>query len=544
MLRELHIKNYAIIDEVYLPLSEGFNVITGETGAGKSILVEALSLLLGERSSLEGVRHGADEAIVEASFDPISSSPSDHSGNQDLLILKRHLIKSGKNRVTFNGSLANLATLKDVGRKLIEIHGQQGQHLLNDLDHQLFLLDAFCRLTADRSAYNDDFQKWSRKCQEMRTLSNQSLEDAKRRTSIASQLSEICQAKLSIDEEDELEQEAHALKNWESIRFLTQQAYSALSDEEGILSKLDAAGTDIMEIHRLTSDADSENDLFEQSEIQLKELTALLRTRMQDAEYQPERLEAVQNRLYLIQQLKRKYQRTVRDILDYQAEMEKELSNFSEHEHRLQEIQEEIAVLEKDLRRAAESLSRKRTEGTRRLSQKVETVLKKLGMEKTSFHISQRKIPFSENGADEIVFSIALPGEAPKRLAKIASGGELSRLMLALKVVLAEVDPAPTLVFDEVDAGIGGGVAERVGKQLSILSKNHQVLCITHLPQIASQADHHYFVDKKKLGNRVVTSIGKLSRTERVEELARMLGGVTITEITRRHAKEMIRATH
>ncbi len=552
MLRELHIKNYAIIDEVSLTLSEGFNVITGETGAGKSILVEALSLILGERSSLEGVRHGANEAVLEAAFDPPSSSSEVNPSKElshtneldpaDDLIFKRVLNKSGKNRTYLNGSMATLSALKQAGQKLVEIHGQQGQQLLTDLDQQGLLLDAFCRLSDERFRFASDFRHWSDLRRRLESLEKQGAEALRKRSLLEEQVSEIREANLSVDEEKQLEQEEHTLKNWEAILSMSQGAYALLSDEGGLLQQLDVCGTEIRDLNGITDDAAAELELWEQAKIHLKELTTFLRTRCHDAEYQPERLETVSARLYQIQTLKKKYQRSLEELIDYQQDLENELSGFFENETRQGELADLIKTAEKALGSAAQRLSEKRAEGRVRLATQVKEALNTLGMEKTSFVIAQEKVPLSETGIDQIEFLIALPGETPQSLGKIASGGELSRIMLAVKVVLAGVDPVDTLVFDEIDAGVGGGIAERIGRRLSKLAENHQVLCITHLPQIASLADHHYFVEKNVSVDHVSTSIRALNRKDRVEELARMLGGVNITDLTRRHAEEMMRA--
>jgi len=541
MLRELHIKNYAIVEEVSLSLSNGFSVITGETGAGKSILVDALSLLLGERSSVDGLRQGAEEALLEGSFDPIST-PSAEKSESDDLILKRILSKSGKNRAYINGAMTPLSTIKELAQKLVEIHGQQGHILLTDLDCQLDLLDAFCQHSADRVHYQSTYRQWKRWCTELEVLMRQSAEAERQKSMLEFQLSEIRDAKLSLNEEEELEREAEVMKNWESISEHTQNAYARLTDDEGILSGLNAVGTAVKDLHRITQEGTVEIDLWEQSQILLKELAGQLRARFNRAEFRPERLEEVSSRLYQIQRMKKKMQRSVAEILAHRQALEDALAAISGNETHGRELVEKIGVIEKELLRVAAALSVNRAKGRVHLKKKVKETLDTLGMEKTTFDISHRKIEFSINGTDQIEFLISLPGAPPQNLSKVASGGELSRIMLALKVALAEVDPVPTLVFDEIDAGIGGGIAERVGRRLSALSKKHQVLCITHLPQIASLADHHYFVEKKDSGGRVVTSIRALSKKERVDELARMLGGLKITSITRQHAEEMMRA--
>jgi len=548
MLRELHIRNYAIIDALSLPLSGGFNVITGETGAGKSILVDAISLILGERSSTEVIRQGAKEAILEAAFDPPvppeRALASERVLDPDPLIFKRILSRSGKNRAYLDGSIASLASLKASGQNLIEIHGQQGQQSLNDLNWQRSLLDAFGRLSLTITKYQAAYQRWSARCSERDALRQEIAVSRKEGAEKEIQLSELKSANLSRGEEVRLEKEECALKNWETLHASVQGAYSQLSEEGGILSQLDQIGEEIQRVNAITKDADPERALWDQSRIQLKELSAALRARIGEGSFDPERLEALSERLYLIQQLKRKYKCSLDELIDYQESLESDLSHVSGNTFRLQEIDLKCQSLEKKLLEMATELSRQRTKSRKILSKRVQEELAGLGMEKTIFDISQRETRLTEEGMDEIAFQISLPGERPQSLAHIASGGELSRIMLALKVVLAGVDPVPTLVFDEIDAGIGGGIAERVGKRLLSLSNQHQVLCITHLPQIASLADTHYFVEKKSEGARVVTSIRELDPKERVEELARMLGGITITPLTRSHAAEMIQAKH
>ncbi|MFQ5543495.1 MAG: DNA repair protein RecN [Nitrospiria bacterium] len=547
MLRELHIKNYAIVDEVSISLSSGFNVITGETGAGKSILVGALLMILGERSPMEGVRHGAKEALLEGFFDPLPADSSvalppqkpDHS---DGLILQRILSSSAKNRAYLNGAMARLSTLKVVGQSLVEIHGQQGQQLLTNRDHQRSLLDAYAQLTEDRLEYRNNFRTWTKLMRERECLIQKASESKREQSILQYQLTEIREARLFLDEEEKLEKEAVSLRNWESILEKTERVYAHLSGEEGLLSQLDEIGRDIKELNTITMDAESEIELWETAGIQLKELVALLRSRRQEEVFRPGKLEEVEARLYLIQGLKTKYQRPVSEILSYQKALEETLSEMTDNEMRIEEIGAEIDGIHKKLLEAAAVLSKKRNASSLEFVSSVQKELCLLGMEETRFKILIKKIPFSENGCDEIEFQIGLDGEVPQDMAKIASGGELSRIMLALKVVLAEVDPVPTLVFDEIDAGVGGGIAERVGRRLSTLALKYQVLCITHLPQIAALADHHYFVEKRLFGERMVTSICKLNPQERIEEVARMLGGVKMTSLTRHHAEEMIQA--
>lgn len=540
MLRELRIQNYAIISEVSLEFSEGLNIITGETGAGKSILIDALSALLGGRSSPEVIREGTGEAVLEARFDPVGIPLLNAFPSSEWLILKRILSRSAKNRTYLNTSFVNISTLKEIGQHLTEIHGQHEHHNLINIEWQLNLLDAFGCLSEQRKQYEISYRTWHQLMQKRTALQNLGSEGKQKQAFLDYQLSEIKNVNLTLGEEEALEKEEKTLKNWEAFLSATEKSYALLSEEGGILNRLDETGDAIDRLNQITNDASEEVQLWENSKIHLKELSTLLRNRLNALEYDPPRLQEVTERLYVIQKLKKKYGLSVQEILQLQSQLENDLSKISNCDLQLEEIERKIKIAEKDLGENADILSRGRLKAKTRLEEKVQEELRLLGMEKTRFKISSDRKPLTADGIDQVEFLIALPGEKPQSLGKIASGGELSRIMLALKVILAEVDPVEVLIFDEVDAGIGGGVAERVGKRLSKLSKTHQVFCITHLPQIAQFADHHYFVEKHPSENRVTTSVERLSREGRVRELARMLGGVTITPIALQHAEEMI----
>ncbi len=543
MLREIQLKNYAIIDHLSLTFSEGLCVITGETGAGKSILVEALSLILGGRSDSESIRQETDEAILEACFDPVLTEKlTPDSPEPDSLIIKRVLSPS-KSRAYINGSLANISALKEVGVLLAEIHGQHDHYLLTDPARQLSLLDAYAKLLDQRERYHAHYQKRSDLLKEIAALKKELGNEGRQGELLRHQLSEIQQANLQPDEDTALEQEEHQLKNWESILSSLEAGQAALSEEGGVLSQIKSIERHLRNLDQMTKDANPEIDLLSTAEIQLKELALLLRDRMSRVSHDPERLAAVTERLYLIQKLKKRYGSSIEAILKFKDQIEEELTALSEGEARLHQIEQSIEALASTLAKDADALSLARKGAVGRFEKKVKEELPELGMEKTRFAIAIQQKPLSEDGIDAIEFQVALPGENLKPIGKVASGGELSRLMLALKVALTDVDPTPTLVFDEVDAGIGGAVAERVGRRLARLAKKHQVFCVTHLPQVARFADHHYLVEKKFSDKRVVISVKKLADKERVSELARMLGGVEITPATRRHAKELFTAS-
>jgi len=548
MLRELRLHNYTIITDLLLAFQEGLTVITGETGSGKSILVEALALLLGGRSDGTPIRHEFNETILEARFDtPAVGQVAIDENDSDFLILKRVLSADGippklKSRAYINDSLANLSALKQTGQRLAEIHGQHDQTLLLDTDYPVSILDAYGKLALQKEQYQTRFQQHAQLINEIANL-KQSLSardvSGRQEDFILYQLAEIREADLKIGEEESLEKEDRSLKNWESILSCIVQGASSLSEEGGVLSQLGNVEQKLRMLHQTTQDADAEMNLLNTANIHLKELALLLRDRGSRVSFDPERHQAVTERLYQIQKLKKKYGDSIESILDLKNKMEQELARLSERGGHLSEMEQAFIEISDSLAKSAEALSRERTATIDPFAKRVKEELNLLGMEKTRFEISNQRKPISADGIDQIQFLIALPGEPLKSINKVASGGELSRLMLALKVVLSDIDPIPTYVFDEIDAGIGGAVAERIGKRLSRLSKQHQVFCITHLPQIARFADHHYVVEKKTAQKRVMTSVRKLSKGERVAELARMLGGVEITSATRSLAEEL-----
>ncbi|MEK7286544.1 MAG: DNA repair protein RecN [Nitrospirota bacterium] len=544
MLRELRLRHYTIIDTLSISFSSGLSVITGETGAGKSILIEALSLLLGKRADSDLVRHGADEAILEGLFDS-PSIPSDlYENDPDGLIIKRVLSPS-KGRAYFNGAFVPLSALKQVGHSLAEIHGQNDQHQLLNPDYLLLTLDSYGRLLEKKEQYQTRFKAYSRLIHDIAALKKTLCEDtggdsaARRKDFISYQLSEIKDAALHPDEAESLEKEENDFKNRETILSCTDAGYQTLSDEGGVLSQIGGIEQSLRVLEATTKDTEAEANLLDIAKINLKELALLLRDRSQRVPFDPTRHQVVIERLYLIQKMKKKYGDSIEAILDFQQKLETELTQLSERESALPEMEQALEKMTIEITREAETLSKARNKVIGQFEKKVREELNLLGMDKTLFQISNQQKPLAEDGMDYISFLITLPGEALKPIEKVASGGELSRLMLAFKVALAEVDPVPTFVFDEIDAGIGGAIAERIGKRLFKLSKSHQVFCITHLPQIARFADHHYLVEKKMTGNRIEAVTRKLDEDERVLELARMLGGVELTPATLRHAQEM-----
>ncbi|MEK7747637.1 MAG: DNA repair protein RecN [Nitrospirota bacterium] len=549
MLRELRLHHYAIIDNLSISFSEGLNVITGETGAGKSILVEALALLLGERADVNFVRDESDEAILEGYFDSSTQSSDLYENDPDGLIVRRILSKS-KSRAYLNGALATISTLKQVGQSLAEIHGQHDQYQLMNPDYPLLTLDAYGKLLEQRSDFLAQFQEYSHLLNEIADLKKELYEKegearSRQKDFISYQLSEIFEADLKPGEEESLEKEDFGFKNRETILSAVEQGYATLSEEGGVLSQIGTIEQSLRSLQEATRDAEAERQLLDTAKIHLKELAVLFRDRSSSISYDEERQKIVTERIYFIQKMKKKYGGSttgggsVEATLAFESQLKDKLLRLSEREMRLPELEKLLEAITEQLTTKAQHLSKKRKETIGRFEKKVKEELDALGMEKTHFKIAVGEKPISQDGIDQVSFLIALPGESPKPISKVASGGELSRIMLAIKVALADIDPVPTFVFDEVDAGIGGAVAERIGKRLVKLSKAHQVFCITHLPQIARFADHHYLAEKKTDEKRTTTTVKKLSKDERVLELARMLGGVEMTDATLRHAKEL-----
>src|SRR3990170_1515791 len=520
MLKELNIKNFAIIDQLRVEFAPGLNVFTGETGAGKSIVVDALNLALGERA-------GAD------------------------LIVRRVLAASGKNKVYINGSLANLSTLAALGVVLADIHGQHEHQSLLSLERQTEMLDSFGGLTGLRDALLREYRRLQELRAELGGLEAGEREKAQREDMLRYQKNEIETARLKPGEDEALVKEQKLLANSEKLSSLSRTADDALYSSEGAaLSDLKKAITGMREIVAIDNRLAAALELCEAGRVQIEEAAREVSAYAERVEFDPKRLEEIGDRIDLLQRLKKKYGGTVDEVLEFAEKAAAELDRIERSGEEIERLKREIAGLRSELTAKAQELTKKRKVAARELEKKVEAELGHLGMKKTKFSVKITQEPGEDpldgvkigpRGADRVEFLISPnPGEEPRPLAKIASGGELSRIMLALKTILVEGDHIPTLVFDEVDAGIGGAVAEEVGRRLRRIAEKRQVFCITHLPQIASMATHHYGVAKSLKKERTSTDVTLLGRKERVDEVARMLGGRTISEATIQHAQEMI----
>ena len=554
MLVELRIVNFALIEQLYVQFDSGFTVLTGETGAGKSLLIDAIALLVGGRASTEFIRAGEDEAQLEACF----QLPAGHPlllqlrgqaliGPEDNdLILRRILSRSGRHRVYLNGSLCPLRVLEQLGGTLVDIHGQHEQQSLLASTRQLDALDSFGSLLPLRQRYEDAYRDWRALMAQLDATKQAGFNRDRMEEFLRFQVREIEQAHLQIGEDEILTHDRQRLVHARRLRELAEESYAELqADDQGILVKLGRVNRLLAELGQtdpLTSDYERQT---REASIVLKELSRQLRDYANRSEEDPDRQNQVETRLDVIERLKKKYGGSISAVLDTGERFRQELHTIETHESRIGRLTEQLEAAEARVADMAKQLSKKRREAARRLAALVAVELAAVKMERTTFDVtvaSDDDPPeYGATGQDSVEFLLSSNvGEPPRALSRIASGGELSRIMLALKTVLAQADQVPILVFDEIDTGIGGAVAAAMGMRLRKLGRFHQVFCITHLPQVASQAEHHVIVEKVQDGRRTVTSVKVLNGIRREEEIARMLGGETITKKVRETAAELI----
>ena len=550
MLTELRIRNFAIIEQVNLPLAEGFNVLSGETGAGKSIIVGALGLLLGERASADLIRSGADKATVEGVFDVSGLKPiarlADERGievEDDTLVLKREIAANGRGRAWINGTTVTASVLAEIGRQLVNLHGQHDAQTLLDNESQRRILDAFGGAEKQVEAVSKTHSELSSVRREIASLSTRRAEAEKRADYLRHVAKEIEEAKLSPGEDSKLEDEARVLENADELRTLASTLNELLSGEEGsVLSQLGAAQRPLSSIERIDPSAARMQELFDSGFYALQELARAVEDYAGSVELDPARLEEVRRRRDRLFGLLKKYGPTLDSVIEAGRNARAELDLVDTAQFDLATLSAREGELRKRLIAEAEKLSEMRLSAAKKLAKAVDALLPSLGMPDGRFRVTltSRDEPNAE-GAEDVEFRVALNvGHEDRPLARVASGGELSRVMLALKTILARVDRVPTLIFDEVDAGIGGRVGLQVGDTLRRVAGEHQVFAISHLPQIAARAHHHIVVAKGAKGGVTTADITVLEGTNRVNEIARMLGGDPESKVSRAHAKELL----
>lgn len=562
MLRELRIKNFAVIDELALALGPGLNILTGETGAGKSIILNALGLISGDRVTSDVIRHNQEEASVEVLFERVPPSVKDKLGGagievDDDLIIKRVVSRTGKNRVYLGGSLCPLNLLSEIGASIVRIYGQHEHHTLLKPENHIELLDAFGGLAADVHSMGEQFSAFASAWDALKCAREELERRKNERGLLEAQVDEIGTARLRPEEEAELRAKKniliHAEKLYQGCREGEELLYEG---DNALVAPLGRYGNKLRELAQIDSALAGAAELVQGALAQLEEANMELRRYAERMHFEPGALEQLEDRLAEVQRLKRKYNAGVDDILRMQAEAEAELMALGRGEGEISELERAFETARQKAWQAAGTLSMERRKVAKRFKREMEKEVKTLGMPQTHFEVrfleaegKEDAPPFhvggktiSANGVDAVEFYFSPnPGEPPKPLARIASGGELSRLMLAIKSLVLGPGDISTLLFDEVDAGIGGGVAEIVGKKLKTVAAAHQVICVTHLPQIAALADSHHVVHKEVVKGHTATTVKELNDDERVEEIARMLGGIKITDKTRKHAEEMVK---
>lgn len=542
MLKELRIKNLAIIDDLKIRFEKGFNVLTGETGAGKSIIVDALSIALGNRAQSDLVRSGEKEADVQAYFemdrDDISALGIDTSGE---LILRRSVANTGKSRAYINDTMVSLQGLLNVGRGIVDIHGQHEHQSLLSIDKQKLLLDSYGKLHAERDKVETLFKEVQGLNKERNELRQKIKEKSQRLDLLRFQIQEIDSASLKHGEKESLIEEKTVLSNLSRLKELTEQVYSMIYSSEGSCTeKLSSIIKKVREMSSIDSSASEILNLLESAIPFIEDATISLRGLKEKYDIEPDRLSEIEERLELIKKLEKKYGEGIEAIFSYRDGAEKELKSLEHTDERLNYLDAEINMKEDMLIKSANELSEKRKMVAKEIEELVMKELSELSFRNVEFKIDIKEVPITSTGIDRIEFLFSANiGEPTKPLSKVASGGELSRIMLALKSILADVDNIPVIIFDEVDAGIGGKTAERVGKKLKAISKRHQVLCTTHLAQIASLGDLHLKIEKVNKDGRVSVEVKELSGDDRVNEIARMLSG-RITDVSLKHAKELL----
>jgi DNA repair protein RecN (Recombination protein N) len=558
MLRELSIRNLAVIEHVSVSFAEGFHVLTGETGAGKSILIDALSLAIGGRGAADIVRYGCDKAEIEALFDPPAGHPvrdvleslGIEAEPDEPIVVRRELSVQGKSVCRVNGRIVNLSMLREIGDLLVNIHGQHEHQSLLKTERHLEWLDIYAgeKLAALKREYQEVYRQYTETRSRLRELEDASRQNMQMLDLYKFQLTEIDDARLKPGEDEALQDERRWLAHAERLMRNAAEAYELIYGPSG----LDALARAISRLEEIRKyDAAAVEPLLEQLQsayYQAEDVAYQLRDYRDRIEANPGRLAEIEDRLDLLHGLKRKYGERVEDILAYRDKIADAIDKMENRDEHLQRLREEERKLRGQALELALALSEQRRLAADRLAGEIEGELRELHMERTTFKVQLDQPTGGDgepkpgpHGIDEAMFLFsANPGEPPKPLAKIASGGEMSRIMLALKTVFAAIDGVPVLVFDEVDTGVSGRAAQAIAEKLSKLSRRCQVFAITHLPQVACMADHHYGIRKTAAGERTTTTVEPLAGIGRVEELARMLGGVEVTDKTRHHAQEML----
>ena len=552
MLQELSIKDFAIIDEIQISFQPKMTVLTGETGAGKSIIIDALGLLAGGRGSTEFIRKGEKKAVIQGLFtlpreantyNILEEYGIDSEDGQ--IILQRDLYRGGRNICRINGMMVNLATLRKVGETLIDIHGQNEHQELMKPENHIDLLDEYDKKTSElRNQYQVVYQNYRKLKSSMEKKEADEKAWAQRLDMLNFQVKEIGEAGLKINEEDELVEEKNKLDNFQAIHDALELSYQILSGEKiDVVGNLGNAMNELSDVSDLSENLQEINTKISDAFYSLEDVARDISDELDSMEWNGERLNEIEERLELIHQLKRKYGDTIEDILHYHSRIVNELREMENAEQNSEKQERQLSEALEKVKELAIKLSKQRKKSAKKLEKMIHKQLSALYMDKAVFEVKfLNNSKLYSKGIDKVEFYIQTnPGEEMGPLAKIASGGELSRIMLALKTIFSQKMGVTSIIFDEVDTGVSGRVAQAIAEKISQISNNSQVLCITHLPQVAAIAENHYYISKSVNDGRTETSLEELDEKQKIREIARMLSGSEITELTLKHAEELIK---
>ena len=550
MLNQLSVRNVAVIDKLDINLHDGVSVLTGETGAGKSIIIDSINMILGDRANKELVRYGTDKAVVQAVFDAPKSvinilEENDIDVEDETVIITRQVTKEGKSVARINGMVVTLNILREISDRLINIHGQHdNQALLTPIRHITFL-DTYADNEEYINRYKDILSEKREIEKKISSLEMDEQEKMQRIDLLEYQVNEIKKASLEKGEEDDLREQRDIYTNAEQITKSVNEAYMNLYEGDEIQSAYDGisiAVNEISQISDLNPQLKSIYDTLNEIMYSLEDTAHEIKEFGETVEFDEQTLNEIEERLDLISRLKRKYGNSIEEILEYLKKAESELNDIKLSDERTNELKEELKNITKELKEKGNVLTQRRENAAKVLEENIEKSLHELNMEKSKFKVNiENDGTFYDNGMDKVEFLISTnPGEPLKPLVKIASGGELSRVMLAIKSILADSDGVDTMIFDEIDTGVSGKAAMSIAKKLAVIAKNKQVICITHLPQLTAMADNHYLIQKNTDGELASTTLKELDEEGRELELARIIDGGEVTELALSHAKQML----
>ncbi|GAB5054075.1 DNA repair protein RecN [Pediococcus parvulus] len=559
MLQELSIRNFAIIEKLNIEFNSGMTVLTGETGAGKSIIIDAVGLLAGGRGSVDFIRKGTKKAVLQGMFsmdkNPDTLALLDQYGIEHAdptLILQREIQVSGRNVCRINGSLVNTTILKKVGETLIDIHGQNEHQELMQPEKHLGMLDEFARngIQPLLKQYQQKYEHFQNLKQKFNRKKANEKEWAQRVDMLRFQVKEIEDANLQVGEEEQLNSQKELLENFQKISTALQTAQLALENEEsaGAIDSTGEAMNALRDIENIDDKYKNISNIISSAYYQLQDATSDISGELENMEWDEGKLDQVEKRLEEIYQLKKKYGDNIQQILAYDQKASEELHSMVDSESDEDQMESQLETIQEQLKKIALQLSTTRKQAASKLQVAVHDQLKQLYMDKAEFEVhfdESAGLKFKSTGIDNVEFYLRTnPGESMGPLSRIASGGELSRIMLALKTIFAKSQGVTSIIFDEVDTGVSGRVAQAIAEKIKLIASYSQVLCITHLPQVAAEADHQFFVSKAVKGGRTETKLSDLNENGRVQELARMLAGSTVTKLSIQHAKELLKMAH